>query len=176
MGGSRRTGSDDAVGDIEIELLKLVRYLETFGRRSDLYIEVDRAGYVVLRTLDRLGELSVNTLADELHLDASTVTRQVGRLEGAGLVRRRPDTEDRRSVSVVATPVGRRAMRRVKEERRREIAALVGAWSEAERAGFARAMGRLNLKLVENAAEYRDQARHARSRPRAEGSSEAGEW
>ena len=33
----------DFVGDIELELLKLVRHLETFGRRCSLYVRVDRA-------------------------------------------------------------------------------------------------------------------------------------
>ena len=37
---------------VELELLKLVRHLETFGRKSSLYQEVDRAGYLALRTLD----------------------------------------------------------------------------------------------------------------------------
>jgi hypothetical protein len=44
-----------AIGTIELELLTLVRYLETLGRRSTLYDQVDRAGYLMLRTLERTG-------------------------------------------------------------------------------------------------------------------------
>ena len=36
----------DFIGDVELELLKLVRHLETFGRRCSLYVRVDRAGYL----------------------------------------------------------------------------------------------------------------------------------
>jgi hypothetical protein len=53
-----RTSCDaDTIGVIELELLKLVRHLETFGRRSSLYLHVDRAGYLALRMLDALGPM-----------------------------------------------------------------------------------------------------------------------
>jgi len=50
----------DFIGDIELELLKLVRQLDTFGRRCSLYVRVDRAGYLAMRTLDALGPVSAN--------------------------------------------------------------------------------------------------------------------
>ena len=89
--------SADDLDVVELELLKLVRHLETFGRRSSLYQEVDRAGYLALRTLDGLGPSCINRLAQELHLDSSTVTRQVGVLESGGLVTRHVDPNDGRS-------------------------------------------------------------------------------
>ena len=141
---------DDPVGVIELELIKLVRYLETFGRRSDLYSEVDRAGYVMLRTLDRLGPTSINTLADELHLDASTVTRQAASLDGAGFVERRPGTEDRRCVSVLLTTAGSAAMEHVEQQRRCLLEGLIGGWTESERDSFGGALRRLNLALEDN--------------------------
>ena len=73
----------DSIGVIELELLKLVRHLETFGRRSSLYLQVDRAGYLALRTLEAMGPLSTKALATALNLDASTVTRQISALESA---------------------------------------------------------------------------------------------
>jgi DNA-binding MarR family transcriptional regulator len=164
MVGRRASDSDDPIGVIELELLKLVRYLETFGRRSDLYGEADRAGYVVLRTLDRLGTTSVNGLADELHLDPSTITRQADSLEAAGLVERRPDPEDRRCVSVRVTPAGRRAMRHIEGERRREIGALIGGWTDEERDGFGLAMNRLNLALEAKAGDSRPHPRRPQTK------------
>ncbi len=80
----RRTTRTDAISTIETELLSLVRHLETLGRRNSLYVRVDRAGYLALRTLSRLGPARTNALAAALQLDASTVTRQV-----AGLGHRR---------------------------------------------------------------------------------------
>ena len=71
------------MGTIELELLRLVRHLETFGRRGSLYARVDRAGYLAMRVLDDLGPASTNALAHALHLDGSTVTRQVTALARA---------------------------------------------------------------------------------------------
>src|SRR5882724_2345544 len=81
-------GGADAIGVIELELIKLVRHLETFGRRSSLYVRVDRAGYLAMRVLDGLGPVTANSLAQELSLDASTVTRQITALEQEGFVER----------------------------------------------------------------------------------------
>src|SRR5665213_1193466 len=85
---------------IEMELLRLQRYLEMFGRRSDLYREVDRAGYLVLRTLEDAGSLTVNALAEALGLHGSTVTRQVNRMEAHGLISRQPNPADQRSSTI----------------------------------------------------------------------------
>ena len=93
---------------VELELLKLVRHLETFGRKSSLYQEVDRAGYLALRTVDVLGPSCINGLARELHLDSSTVTRQVSVLESGGLVTRQVDPNDGRSWLIDLTALGRK--------------------------------------------------------------------
>src|SRR5271163_3444438 len=95
--GHEGTETGDDLDVVELELLKLVRHLENFGRKSSLYQEVDRAGYIALRTLDVLGPSCINRLAQELHLDSSTVTRQVGVLESGGLVVRHVDPNDGRS-------------------------------------------------------------------------------
>ena len=111
----------DTIGVIELELLKLVRHLETFGRRSSPHLDVDRAGYLALRTLESIGPLSTKALADTLHLDASTVTRQIAALEDSGLVERRPDPQDRRSSTIELTPRGRRTMEEVERVRRERM-------------------------------------------------------
>ena len=92
-----RPDGADAIGTIELELVKLVRHLETFGRRSSLYVRVDRAGYLAMRVLEDLGPLSTNALAHALHLDASTVTRQIAPLERGALIERRRDPADGRT-------------------------------------------------------------------------------
>jgi DNA-binding MarR family transcriptional regulator len=140
----------DTIGIIELELLKLVRHLETFGRRGSLYLQVDRAGYLALRTLETLGSLSTKALATALNLDASTVTRQITALEGAGFVERRPDPLDRRSSTIVLTPEGRRTMGGVERERRQGMEELVEDWDEEERVALGRALTRLNISLLQS--------------------------
>jgi DNA-binding MarR family transcriptional regulator len=143
-------GEADTIGVIELELLKLVRHLETFGRRSSLYLEVDRAGYLALRMLATMGPASTKALAMALNLDASTVTRQVTALESAGFVERRPDPSDRRSSTIVLTAEGRRTMAGVERERRQSIEALIGSWGERDKLTLGRSLNRLNLSLLES--------------------------
>ena len=51
--------------------------------------------------------LSMGELAEHLYCDASNVTGIVDRLEGRGLVERKPDPNDRRVKRLVLTPQGR---------------------------------------------------------------------
>jgi DNA-binding MarR family transcriptional regulator len=148
----RAPRESDTIGVIELELLRLVRHLDTFGRRSSLYQHVDRAGYLALRTLEAQGPLSTKALASTLHLDASTVTRQISALESEGFVERRPDPSDRRSSTIVLTQQGRRAMDGVARERRQCMATLVGDWAEGEKVTLGRSLNRLNISLLQNGA------------------------
>jgi DNA-binding MarR family transcriptional regulator len=146
----------DSVDDldvVELELLKLVRHLETFGRRSSLYQEVDRAGYIALRTLDGLGPSCINRLAQELHLDSSTVTRQVGVLESGGLVTRHVDPNDGRSWLIDLTSRGRKAMRTVERGRHHAIDSMLRGWSTEEVHDLARMITKLNLALFDSVTE-----------------------
>jgi DNA-binding MarR family transcriptional regulator len=147
------TGRTDDLGVVELELLKLVRHLETFGRKSSLYREVDRAGYLALRTLDGIGPSCINGLAQELHLDSSTVTRQVSTLESAGFVTRQVDPNDGRSWLIDITPEGRKAMRTVERGRRRAIDSMLVDWQSEEVGDLARKISKLNVALFESATE-----------------------
>jgi DNA-binding MarR family transcriptional regulator len=145
------TGSD-VIGTIELELLRLVRHLETFGRRSSLYERIDRSGYLALRTLEDIGPASTNALARALHLDASTVTRQLRTLEEGGFIERRPDPDDGRSTTIRLTPDGYRTMRDVEVMRRRHMEALVGEWDDEEKTNLGHALTMLNSSLIESVA------------------------
>ena len=146
----------DSIGVIELELLKLVRHLETFGRRSSLYLEVDRAGYLALRMLEAMGPVSTKALATALELDASTVTRQISALESAGFVERRPDPSDGRSSTIVLTEAGHRTMIGVERERRQVMEELVSDWTARDKLTLGRALSRLNVSLLESGRSSKD--------------------
>jgi DNA-binding MarR family transcriptional regulator len=148
----------ESISTIETELMTLVRHLETLGRTGSLYVEVDRAGYLGLRTLERLGPIRTNALADALQLDASTVTRQVAALVADGFVERRPDPDDGRSSTLAITASGRRTMRRVEGERRRVLVEMFRSWDEGERHDLGRGLTQLNTALIEQVALLRLQA------------------
>src|SRR3984957_19491834 len=143
----------DDLGTVELELLKLVRQLDTFGRKSSLYREVDRAGYLALRTLDSLGPSCINGLAQELHLDSSTVTRQVSALESGGFVTRQVDPNDGRSWLIDLSPRGRTAMRTVERGRRQAIDSMLEGWQSEEVHDLARTIAKLNLALFDSVTE-----------------------
>lgn len=139
---------------VELELLKLVRHLDTFGRRSSLYGQIDRAGYLALRTIDTVGPVCIHRLAQSLHLDASTVTRQVAALESGGFVMRHVDPSDRRSWLIELTSQGRKAMHAVERGRRRAIAAILVDWKPDEVDDLARSMTKLNLAVFANLSDH----------------------
>src|SRR6266576_2155637 len=91
----------DALDLVETEMAVLARVLEGLHRRSEIYRDLDRAGYLIARTLETTGPVSINGLASVLGLDATTVTRQVATMEIARLLRRRADPDDGR-VSLIS--------------------------------------------------------------------------
>jgi DNA-binding MarR family transcriptional regulator len=148
----------DSISVIEIELMTLVRQLDTLGRKGSLYVQVDRAGYLALRTLERLGPVRTNALAEALHLDASTVTRQVTALVAGGFVARRPDPADGRSSTLVLTADGKRIMRVVERDRRVVLHELFNDWTEGERRDLGRVLTKLNISLGDRVARLREQS------------------
>jgi DNA-binding MarR family transcriptional regulator len=70
--------------------------------------------------LDRLvhvGPLTLNGLADTLHLDKSTVSRVLDGLEKKGFVRRRPHPDDGRALLLESTARGRKVCKRIERDR-----------------------------------------------------------
>lgn len=62
--------------------------------------------YLVMLVLWERGEISVKHLGEVLMLDSGTLSPLLKRLETAGLVTRRRDTADERSVVIALTPAG----------------------------------------------------------------------
>jgi DNA-binding MarR family transcriptional regulator len=93
------------------------------------------------------GAENVNVLADELGIDASTVTRQVDALERAGRVRRSRDPMDGRAVLVEPTDEGLDALAAHRAERSDLYANALADWSRLDRALLAELLGRLNDSL-----------------------------
>ena len=129
---------------IETELAVLTRTLEGMHRRSELYRELDRASYLMARTLDTTGPVSINRLASILGLDATTVTRQVATMEATKLVVRRSDPSDGRISVISLSPKGRRTMRAVQLARKERIASLLDDWTEDDRRQLGRLLARFN--------------------------------
>jgi DNA-binding MarR family transcriptional regulator len=85
--------------------------------REDATTGIGRAQLSALSVLVFGGDTTLGGLAAAEHVRPPTMTRIVAALEGAGLVRKEPSADDRRSVRISATPAGRRLMQAARQRR-----------------------------------------------------------
>jgi DNA-binding MarR family transcriptional regulator len=151
--GKARTGGDGrtAAAEVERELTFMIRALEALQRRRNYPLE--RAEFLILRTLSENGPMNVGALARALLLDDSTMTRQAAALEAKGLVTREPDPADRRAGLVAATAKGEATMRTMLEMRIERVANYLASWPAADRRAVGRLLGRLNAQLAASLSE-----------------------
>ena len=76
---------------------------------------------------------TMQEVAQLLELDKSSVTGLINRAERRGLVQRSPSSEDRRSVHVTLSPVGRRVAQKVVRAFQHDIDAATAHLTKAER-------------------------------------------
>jgi DNA-binding MarR family transcriptional regulator len=101
-------------------------------------------GLVVAR-----GPLGLGELAQLEGLNPTMLSRVVGALDSLGLVRRMPDPNDLRSISVEATAAGRRSDQRVKIERAAVMSACIEKLPEQHVAHLLAALPALEALAVE---------------------------
>jgi DNA-binding MarR family transcriptional regulator len=121
-----------ALAVIERQTAVLTRHIEMLYRRTGLHDDLDRASYLMLRTLNDGGPMDINGLATSLGLDPSTAGRQVCVLKDAGLVARSPAPEDRRRSIITPTGEGLRRMEAVRGRRTENLSELLAGWSEGD--------------------------------------------
>lgn len=93
-------------------------------------------GFDVLASLRRSGAPFSQTPTELMRtcfLTSGAVTNRVNRLEKIGLVKRRSDPEDRRSVRVVLTEAGQKLVENAFDDRVKGMHAVFNALSEEER-------------------------------------------
>jgi DNA-binding MarR family transcriptional regulator len=145
--GRLHANEGDALDLIETEMAVLARALERLHRRSEIYRDLDRASYLIARTMEITGPVSINGLAAALGLDATTVTRQVATMEATRLILRRADRNDGRVTLISLSENGRRKMRAVQLARKERVATLLGDWTENDRHELGRLLARFNDEL-----------------------------
>jgi DNA-binding MarR family transcriptional regulator len=129
---------------IEMAAVTMVRNFELMRRRSDVYIELDRSEYLLLRTLDQLGPLDIYSLATALGLDPSTAGRQVSVMHGKGLVKRTPAATDRRRSIISPTAKGLRQMVVTRTRNRDFLKGLLDGWASDDVSTLSRMFTRFN--------------------------------
>jgi DNA-binding MarR family transcriptional regulator len=94
---------------------------------------IDRSAFMLLATLVAEGPLRLSALADSVHADASTVSRQITQLVKDGLVERRPDPHDGRASVLAATAEGVALLERQRHQRNVAIAHVLANWAVEDR-------------------------------------------
>ncbi len=106
-----RPDLDTASLGVVIRVMTLYRSFSRQATRALEPLALELWEYDVLSALRRQGEpytLPATGLARETGLSSGAMTNRIDRLETRGLVRRRPDRNDRRGVNVSLTAKGRK--------------------------------------------------------------------
>jgi DNA-binding MarR family transcriptional regulator len=97
---------------------EIVGYLgaaSAFDERVAARFKLSRTDMRCLDLLGRMGPMTAGQLADETGLTTGAVTFLLDRLEGAGMVTRRRDLDDRRRVWVELVPSAHKRMLRMQQ-------------------------------------------------------------
>jgi len=104
---------------------------------------LEQAQIDALEILAESGELTtMSDFADAMHVDPSTATRAIDRLQRIGLVERVPGGDDRRFVQVRVTADGDKVVRRIRRARADGMRRLLASFGDEEREAFASYMDR----------------------------------
>jgi DNA-binding MarR family transcriptional regulator len=119
---------------------QLMRFMRLVGRNHahlpEVYREgLEKVGYVLLAALSNGGPRRVTAVAEAVHLDVSTVSRQVADLIKAGWVERQHDPDDGRAYLLAV---------RIRERRNEHMARVLDGWTAAERQQLIDLLDRFN--------------------------------
>ncbi|WP_158781408.1 MarR family winged helix-turn-helix transcriptional regulator [Pantoea sp. BAV 3049] len=115
-------------------------------------ITLDRALFPLLVGVERFGPVGVVELADRAGRDYTTVSRQIAKLESAGLVERRAGQFDRRVREAVITPSGKAMTDSVDAARERLSRAIFDSWEPQDLNELVRLMSRFAGQLTDSLA------------------------
>lgn len=139
-----------AVADVvSTQLIRLVRLMERSKAQyqADNPDAVERGTYLLLVHLVKDGPQRAGALADAVHSDPSTISRQVNQLVKLGYVERTADPVDGRATLLAATAEGRRVFEENRRLRTETFAALLAGWSEQDRATLSSVLTRFTDEL-----------------------------
>jgi DNA-binding MarR family transcriptional regulator len=141
---------DLATEGIVERIQKLQRYLDRAMNQTLAEFNLDRGEWHLLGALRRSGppyRRSPGHLAEDIGLSSGAMTNRLDRLEGAGLVRRLPDPDDRRGLKVELTDAGWQAWQDSTGAQAEKEALVASALSQAEKEALNGLLRRLMLEF-----------------------------
>ncbi|HJP74646.1 MAG TPA: MarR family transcriptional regulator [Pseudonocardiaceae bacterium] len=136
----------------EAILNQLVRFMRLSKRAASRFASahsdgIEQAAYLILYVLVSEGPRRTTALAEAVHSDTSTVSRQVGALVRHGLVERQADPADGRACLLAATPRGIECFEAHRKARTSEMMQVLANWSNEDLRAGAELLDRLNGEL-----------------------------
>lgn len=130
-------------GRLSISLIRLMKVMKSIRTHAPrLHPAIETAAYPIMFNLVA-GPRRVSALAECVHSDVSTVSRQTSALVDHGLLEKVRDPEDGRGWLISLTSEGEDLIHRLGEQRAEWFAQLLGDWDASEVESFARSVDRL---------------------------------
>ena len=135
--------------DAEAVVDQIVRFFRLMKRAGAKFASqqrdgIEQAAYYLLAVLATEGPQRTTALAEAVHSDTSTVSRQVGTLVRHGLVERQADPADGRACLLAATETGLTCFEQHRRARTEHMASALRQWSSEDLATVATLLDRLN--------------------------------
>lgn len=130
--------SHEALGD---EIVRVVKLLHAARAQAPPPAGLDHSAYPILFGLAREPH-RVSDLAEAIHSDVSTVSRQVAGLVRGGYVDRTPDPDDGRAQVLTLSAAGRRVIREARQRREAWLSELLADWPADEISTFTTLLGK----------------------------------
>lgn len=112
-------------------------------------INLERALFPLLVHIGRFGPIGVVELADRVGRDYTTVSRQVKKLEEAGLAQRHKNVKDQRINEAVITAAGKDMNDKIDAAREKIYKKIFLQWEESERAELERLLKKFTSDFAE---------------------------
>lgn len=145
-----RTDADlNAADELGRELVRLIR---TLSRAKSQVLNsgpdgLERAAYGLLFCLVHQGPQRTSQLAENLHIEISTVSRQSSALVEHGLVERQADPDDGRATLLAPTTEGVRVFEQNRKLRNERLARITADWPSGDREQLTELLGRLTSRI-----------------------------
>lgn len=136
--------NDDSLEVLELEIAMMVRALRTRTFENDKKQELKRASYLILLLISKNGPMGVKSIAEKLHLDISTVSRQAAGLMEDELLEKKQSETDRRSYLYDINDKGHDVILHIRQGRKQRFAKMIDEWEDKEIEDFAHLLHKFN--------------------------------
>jgi DNA-binding MarR family transcriptional regulator len=152
---------------VSLGLIRLMKLLQAMRQHAPrIHPAVDATAYPILFNL-ATEPRRVSVLAEVVHSDVSTVSRQVSTLEGHGLVDKVSDPADGRAQVVQLSDEGRTLLAGIQQQRTEWFRELMGDWTPEEASGFAGYLERFGADLERQREQLLARRLHSHPNPSA---------